>query len=549
MATEHKGFEQIFDQIGGLGRRQLAIFLAINMGDFVTGWTMLGPVFFSAVPQWLCPQMNRTLNRTDHLSELDDLYGNGTNDSSAIILDTCNSDGGMCPGIQYVSDFTSIVSEWNLICNLKYIGDLITTIQMVGVVLGALIISQLADTFGRKPVWYATITFNGVVGFANAFAPLWEVFAAMRFFNGLCAGGLLIVNFVWALEFTGTKYRTINGAVTFWQISIMTLTLIAYFVRQWKTFVMITSLAPPVVLWLFFRFLPESPRWLAMHDRLDEAKETIDAIARSNKKPAPDMIALQKAIDEEKRRSAHESKYSFWDLFRTPLLTRYTLILMFVWFVQAAMYYGLSLNVRNLPGDIYINTVLLALVDWPATASTAYLNNKIGRRPTMFMFMLIGGLAVFSVMFVGVAGKLETMGTLVTVLALLGKLGVSAAWVVSYLYTAELYPTVVRSIACGAASISGRIGGVAAPQFAYLSSVALELPFIIFGSFALAAAFLGLLLPETNRQALLDALPDWAWCGRQNRHSDLDDQNPDDVMKYGAVENHNVSKGNENTRL
>ena len=53
------------------------------------------------------------------------------------------------------------------------------------------------------------------------------------------------------------------------------------------------------------------------------------------------------------------------------------------------------------------------------------------------------------------------------VLVLIGKFGASAAFAMTYLYTAELYHTEVRTTALGLCSMMSRIGGIAAPQVSH----------------------------------------------------------------------------------
>ena len=56
-----------------------------------------------------------------------------------------------------------------------------------------------------------------------------------------------------------------------------------------------------------------------------------------------------------------------------------------------------------------------------------------------------------------------TAGSLQRFFAMAGRFGTSAAFTVSYIYTAELFPTVVRSTAMGCTSVSARLGGIVAP--------------------------------------------------------------------------------------
>ena len=63
-----------------------------------------------------------------------------------------------------------------------------------------------------------------------------------------------------------------------------------------------------------------------------------------------------------------------------------------------------------------------------------------------------------------------------------------------YLYTAELYPTIIRNTAIGTASMISKLGGVAAPLLAGLSGRA---PLIIMGGSSLVGGICATFLPET----------------------------------------------------
>lgn len=55
---------------------------------------------------------------------------------------------------------------------------------------------------------------------------------------------------------------------------------------------------------------------------------------------------------------------------------------------------------------------------------------------------------------------------LTTTLAMIGKLGSAAAFAIIYVFSAELYPTVVRNTGMGASSCCARVGGMIAPYVA-----------------------------------------------------------------------------------
>lgn len=92
---------------------------------------------------------------------------------------------------------------------------------------------------------------------------------------------------------------------------------------------------------------------------------------------------------------------------------------------------------------------------------------------------------------------------------ILGTLGVSFAAIVAasiYIYSSELFPTVVRNMGMGASSMSMRIGSMIAPFVVNLDTTLTWLPTLIFGAVPLMAGLVVLLLPETKGQVLPDRI-------------------------------------------
>jgi len=85
---------------------------------------------------------------------------------------------------------------------------------------------------------------------------------------------------------------------------------------------------------------------------------------------------------------------------------------------------------------------------------------------------------------------------IIVVLATIGIVGMCISFPTVYLYGGELFPTVIRNIAIGSASMIARIGSMLAPFVASgLKAQAYWLPPLVFGLTPIVGAALVLFLP------------------------------------------------------
>ncbi|CAL1540067.1 unnamed protein product, partial [Lymnaea stagnalis] len=106
-----------------------------------------------------------------------------------------------------------------------------------------------------------------------------------------------------------------------------------------------------------------------------------------------------------------------------------------------------------------------------------------------------------------------------TVLATIGKFGASGAYANIWLFSAELFPTVLRSSGLSSGSFFARMGGLISPYIANLGSqddgvVIQILPLMIFGALSLIAGALAYLLPETKNARLPETIAEAIRFGR-----------------------------------
>ncbi|KAG7460683.1 hypothetical protein MATL_G00201380 [Megalops atlanticus] len=358
------------------------------------------------------------------------------------------------------------------------------------------------NQYGRRIIILIGLAVQATFGVGAAFAPNFYVYVLLRFVVGTTISAVIMNVFVLGTEWTGRKQRMLAGIITdyFFGFGYILLAGVAYFIRDWRKLQL--AISAPGFLFIFYIWvLPKSARWLMAKQRKTEAMDLIRKAAIANGRPlAADFELCQEHKDL--KNEAEENKYSVIDLVRTPKMRKQSLILFYLWFVNVLVYYGLSLNISDFGINIYLTQLIFGLVEMPARTITLFTLNR-SRRISMFSFIAVGGLACLLTIFIP-----DELSVLRTVLAMIGKFGITASLSIVYVYSAEIFPTVVRQNGIGMSSMCARAGGVIAPVIYLLRSYSKEAPMVIFGLCPLLGAGLSLLLPETANKPLPDTIQD-----------------------------------------
>ncbi|XP_033741202.1 organic cation transporter protein-like [Pecten maximus] len=416
-------------------------------------------------------------------------------------------------GVVFKETYTS---KLNIVCGKKHLTSFIKSLFFVGKLVGALVFGNLSDAVGRK----TTLCIALVMMFGLSFGMTWSsssfiIYAVLMTLIGAATQGIFPVGFVLGVELVGPSKRKYAGIVIefFFASGLMALAGISYLVRHWYYISIICS-TPPVLFLLYWWLIPESLRWLISKRKYEEANTIIQKAAKVNK------VKLEKNVFEDEDDSTEpEPSGRMWHLFSSRVLLLRTLVILFNWCIVAMIYYGLSLNAGNLGGNFFVNMFLSGLVEIPANIIALLLLDRIGRKKTYFFSMMFGGCACVSTILPILYGEKENQ-TIILVLAMLGKFGVSAAFNTMYFFSTELYPTVVRNAGLGASSCASRFGGIAAPYIADSAAliggmVGKVFPLGVFGALAIIAGLTSLHLPETLNKALPETIEDGIQFGKR----------------------------------
>ena len=132
---------------------------------------------------------------------------------------------------------------------------------------------------------------------------------------------------------------------------------------------MLAITLPCLIFFLYWKHLPESPRWLLMQGKHDEARRTLEQAARIN---GINEVKFEFDKDSTEAKGKPSLVREFKMLVSSWYLLRSTLIIWCCWMTLSGAYYGLSLNTKNMGGDIYLNYLIISLVEIPAKQPWLY---------------------------------------------------------------------------------------------------------------------------------------------------------------------------------
>uniref|UniRef100_A0A4W4H5U0 Solute carrier family 22 member 6 n=1 Tax=Electrophorus electricus TaxID=8005 RepID=A0A4W4H5U0_ELEEL len=401
---------------------------------------------------------------------------------------------GCVDGWNYdMRDMTStIISEWDLVCDLRSLKRMGQTVYMGGVLVGALVFGGLSDRFGRRVLLLISNLLLAVSGTCAAFSTSFTMFCVFRFFCGM---GLSVV------EWVPTRVRTIVGTVTGYCYTIgqIILAMVAYYIRDWRWLILAVSL-PFYAFFLYSWWFLESARWLVLSKKPEQAVKNLKAVAYINGRHAEREKINLEVTTGQRLVPAFRSNKPFnnqlgVDLLRTQTLRTITICLSAVCFA----YYGLSMDLQKFGVNIYLIQVIFGAVDIPSKIIVTVCMSTIGRRLSQCGALVLSGVAIFINLLVPYELQLVR-----TTLAVIGKGCLAASFSCCYLYSGELYPT----NGMGWVTMMGRLGAMVAPMVLMLVEVKVWLPGLIFGGVPILSGIFAYFLPETLASPLPDTIQD-----------------------------------------
>jgi MFS family permease len=360
---------------------------------------------------------------------------------------------------------------------------LIASIYLIGEMVGALVFGRMSDRLGRKRLLIVTLLLylcgTGLAAFVTGHHTGWLVFFyATRFIAGMGIGGQYAAINSAIDEMMPASYRGrvdiwINGS--YWAGAILgsfasLIFLNAFAVNVGWRLAFLTGPVLALVVIYVGRTLPESPRWLMTHGRMEEAERNLrkieDAARASGQEleEVPDSKAIELVPEKQygyitflrlvfhqypKRAILGASLMITQSFLYNAIFFTYGLVLVHFYGVSAnkVPLYGLAFSIGNLLGPL----ILAPLFD------------TVGRKP------MISGTYLISGTLLAISGWLFDKGDLTArsqtfvwvVIFFFASAGASAA----YLTVSETWPIEIRAEAIAVFFAIAQIFGALGPVF------------------------------------------------------------------------------------
>ncbi|WGY70184.1 MFS transporter [Burkholderia cepacia] len=369
------------------------------------------------------------------------------------------------------SVFGVLKSHWHLSAAQ---GSLAVSIWVFGMLVGAIAFGYLADRYGRKRLFLATLLWYAFFSVATVLSWNYASFLFFRAMTALAVGGEYSAVTATMGEFIPKRHRGRTDALILsgFPVGALLSAAVSYLVLNqlpaewaWRVGFGLGTTMALVFFWIR-RVIPESPRWLIQQGRVAEADAIVEQIvasaARDSHAPA-DRAQLTKRYVPT--RFAHQAP-AFWrnvgELFgayraRCALAGALN-------FSQAAVVYGvLSLMALVILPYMKVPSTDMPLYYMIGNAAAlaggivaAVLVEAWGRRASLFVSYTF---TVAAIVFIYAMHALPGM--------VLGycliQFGVTWAYISGYVVSSEILPTRIRATGLGVSVAIGRLGAVIAP--------------------------------------------------------------------------------------
>jgi len=316
-----------------------------------------------------------------------------------------------------------------------------------GTVLGSIVIGKPGDLWGRRAMLFVCAGLYFVSALGSALATGWYTLLFARFVGGIAIGASSVMAPMYIAEISPARLRGRLVAVS--QFNIVLGILLAFFSNyllvgigpdNWRWMFGIVALPSALFFGLLF-IVPESPRWLAKKNRLNEVRDVLQNVGAANVESEVSDI-LRSLGGETGTTRLMQKKYAL-------AIACGTLIGFFgqLTGINVIMYYAPMIfeKAGSSTGSAMLQSVAVGVTNMIFTILAMFLIDRIGRRPLLIigiigMLISLAG-AAFHYYDESLIGNTAMVWFVISFVAFFAFSVGAVIWV----YMSEIFPNKIRA--------------------------------------------------------------------------------------------------------
>ena len=400
-------------------------------------------------------------------------------------------------------DFTNIdnwAANLKFVCHTREIFSLASTVYFIGCIASNYGLSKVPDLYGRRKIF---IILNIITTLA-----LFQLFFLVNFIQIIIACftlglsslnmsiGSIYINEVLDKNYSGLIMGISNAM---FPLAGLLNVAIIFFFSNWKIFFLFVCLLSLGCSILSVLYLRESAIWLKANGKNInyittikyivkdngniQEQEQFDALTKScfgvfkeednyeltEDKNDQSLETISEVLEENSFEFNREERklnqiniiyennhsYEIHDLFYYKSLRFISIISLLLWIFTGISFYGLLLNLENLTGNIFIDSLVSYSGELIAEIFSGYIANTYGKKVLLYSLVInsIGSLTftLFDSFFLKIP------------LLFIASIGIASGFNVLYIFTPQYYPTNIKAVALSFFSLSNRIAAGCVP--------------------------------------------------------------------------------------
>lgn len=368
-------------------------------------------------------------------------------------------------------------------------------INLVGYVIGTLILSPISDRTGRRDMLLVTMLITGLGSLGTVFVHNYLWFNIARLVTGIGIGADLAVVNTYINEVAPSRERVrytsmifmfsaLGAVVGIWLGLILTTPATPFplglpfavagehFAFGWRVMYAVGGLLAAVGILLRFQ-LPESPRWLVTNQRLDEAERVVRDMEQRAERHAP-LAAVTEPVAVALA-SLERKPIAYSHIFSDARYLQRTLLMAAVWFIGYITVYSYAAGFTSVLSSLNYpppEAGLIAAFGTFGFVACAWFIAKWGEAVERRSWILVAAaLTLLGGALIAFAGHFFLMSVIGAIVVFFG----FNMWVpVCYSWSTEQFPTRARTTGFALVDGVGHLGGgvgliVIAPLLPHLS--------------------------------------------------------------------------------